>query len=232
MGLRRTLPQEHFGSDAKDTVRLAIGLIVTMTSLVLGMLVSSAKGYYDNQKNQVAVMSSQIVILDDLLTRYGPEAKKARITTRLTVEQAVDRIWPKEKSQLFQLRPEDNARDVNAELRALVPKDDAQAATKNQIASAISDVRKTYWLMYLESVQTSISMPLLIVVTSWLITIFISFGAFAPPNSTVMVTLIICALAASAAIFIIMEMYAPFSGILKISPTAVRDALHQMSIDR
>jgi fluoride ion exporter CrcB/FEX len=50
MALRRALPQEHFGTEAKDTVRLATGLIVTMTGLVLGMLVSSAKAYYDGQK--------------------------------------------------------------------------------------------------------------------------------------------------------------------------------------
>jgi hypothetical protein len=232
MALRKALPQEHFGSDAKDTVRLAIGLIVTMTSLVLGMLVSSAKAYYDGQKNQVAVMASQVVILDDLLTRYGPEADTARMLARLQVEQAVDRIWPKEKSQLFQLKPQDNERRVEAELRMLTPKDDEQATTKNQIASAISEVKKTYWLMFLQSEQTSISVPLLIVVTLWLVTIFISFGVFAPPNATVIVTLVICAMAASAAIFIIMEMYAPFSGIMKISPAAIHDALHQMSIDR
>lgn len=47
-----------------------------------------------------------------------------------------------------------------------------------------------------------------------------------------MVTLVICAMAVSAAIFIIMEMYSPFSGMLKISPVAVRDALSQMSADR
>ena len=232
MGLRRILPQEHFGSDAKDTVRLAIGLIVTMTSLVLGMLVSSAKTYYDSQKNQVAVMASQVVMLDDLLTRYGPEAKTVRMLARLNVEQAVDRIWPKEKSQRFQLRPVDNERTLVAEMQMLSPKDDAQAATKSQIMAAISEAKRTYWLMFLQSEQASISVPLLIVVTLWLVTIFTSFGVFAPPNATVMATLIICAMAASAAIFIIMEMYSPFSGMLKISPTAVQDALYRMALER
>jgi len=33
----------------------------------------------------------------------------------------------------------------------------------------------------------------------------------------------------SAAIFIIMEMYAPLTGIPKISPVAIRDALSQMA---
>ncbi|HTC74603.1 MAG TPA: hypothetical protein VK684_03425 [Edaphobacter sp.] len=232
MALRRALPEEHFGTDAKDTVRLAIGLIVTMTGLVLGMLVSSAKTYLDSQKNVIAQMATEVVTLDNLLTLYGPEAKQTRIEVRRFVEEAIDRIWPKKKSEEFQLRPKSNEGDIYAELQKLVPKNDIQVAAKAQITSLIIDLKRTYWLMFLESEQTSMSFPLLVVVVSWLIAIFISFGAFAPSNSTVMVTLLICAMAVSAAIFIIMEMYSPFSGMLKISPVAVRDALHQMAADR
>jgi hypothetical protein len=232
MALRRALPEEHFGTDAKDTVRLAVGLVVTMTGLVLGMLVSSAKTYYDGQKNVVAEMSTEIVILDGLLTIYGPETRQTRIEAKRFVEDAVDRIWPKEQPGSFQLKPKNNGQRVYAELQLLVPKNDTQASTKPQIASLTLGLKNTYWLMFLESEQTSMSLPLLAVVTTWLVTIFISFGVFAPANSTVMVTLIICAIAVSAAIFIIMEMYSPFNGILKISPVAVRDALRQMAADR
>jgi hypothetical protein len=220
------------GADAKDTVRLAIGLIVTMTGLVLGMLVSSAKTYYDGQKNEVAVMSSQIILLDSMLAVYGPETRETRIEARRFVEDAVDRIWPKEGAGSFQLKPKNNGENVYAQLSVLVPKNDIQASAKAQVASLTLELKKTYWLMFLESEQTSMSMPLLMVVTSWLMAIFVSFGMFAPSNSTVIATLIVCAMAVSAAIFIIMEMYAPFSGILKISPAAVRDALSQMATNR
>ncbi len=232
MALRRALPEEHFGTDAKDTVRLAIGLIVTMTGLVLGMLVSSAKGYYDGQKNVIAQMATEVVALDNLLTLYGPEANQTRIEVRRYVEEAIDRIWPKEKSEVFQLRPRSNEGDLYAELQKLVPKNETQVAAKAQLTLLTLELKRTYWLMFLESEQTSMSLPLLVVVVSWLIAIFISFGAFAPSNSMVMATLVICAMAVSAAIFIIMEMYSPFGGILKISPVAVRDALHQMAADR
>src|SRR5580700_11379207 len=104
MAIRRAVSENHFATEAKDTVRLAIGLIVTMTGLVLGMLVSSAKTFYDSEKNQVAEMASQIIILNDLLTAYGPETRQTRIEARQFVEDAIDRIWPKKKSQLFQLR--------------------------------------------------------------------------------------------------------------------------------
>jgi hypothetical protein len=232
MALRRILPDKHFGVDAKDTVRLATGLIVTMTGLVLGMLVSSAKTYYDGQKKVVAEMSSQIIVLDSLLTEYGPETRQTRIEAHQFVEDALNRIWPPEKSQSFQLKPKDNTEGVNAELQRLVPKDASQASVKMQVSELIKSLKKTYWLMYLESEQASMSIPLLIVVTSWLVAIFISFGIFAPPNFTVMVSLVICAFAVSAAIFMIMEMYAPFTGVLKISPAAVRDALNQMAVDQ
>jgi hypothetical protein len=232
MFLRRTLPLEHLGADAKDTVRLAIGLIVTMTGLVLGMLVSSAKTYYDGQKNEVAVMSSDVVLLDTMLAVYGPETKETRIEARRFLEDAVERIWPKKGAGSLELKPKSNAEDVYAQLAMLVPKNDMQASAKAQVVSLILELKKTYVLMFLETEQNSMSMPLLMVVTSWLVAIFVSFGMFAPSNSTVIATLIVCALAVSAAIFIIMEMYAPFSGILKISPAAVRDALSQMATNR
>jgi len=232
MFLRRALPEEHFGTDAKETVRLAIGLIGTMTGLVLGMLVSSSKTYYDGQKNVVAQMSSQVILLNTLLVEYGPEAKPIRREAHQFVEDAVDRIWPKEESRLFELRPTNNGDKVRAELDSLVPKDERQAALRAQIEAVVRDARNTYWLMFLESEQTSLATPLLVVVTAWLVTIFVSFGIFAPKNPTVMVTLLVCAIAVSGAIFIIMEMYAPFSGIFKISPVAVRDALSQMGKDR
>jgi len=148
------------------------------------------------------------------------------------VQDALNRIWPSNKSEAFQLKPTNNQDDLNIEMGRLVPKDAAQASIKVEVSQLIRSLKKTYWLMYLEAEQASMSIPLLIAVTSWLIAIFISFGIFAPPNATVMATLLVCALAVSGAIFIIMEMYAPFTGVLKISPAAVSDALKQMAVDR
>ena len=229
MVIRRASPDDHFSSEAKDTVRLAVGLVVTMTGLVLGMLVSSSKNFYDSEKTQVAEMSSQIILLNDLLQTYGPETAQTRVMARQSVATAVDRIWPLEKSRAFQLRPETADQEFYRALEGLTPKNDSQAAIKAQLMSLTVSLKKTYWMMYLQSVQTSMPIPLLVVVTSWLMAIFVSFGVFAPRNSTVILTLIVCALSVSAAILIIMSMYLPFSGILKISPVAVHDALGQMT---
>jgi hypothetical protein len=177
-------------------------------------------------------MSSQIILMNDLLTAYGPETKQARIEALGFVEEAADRIWPREKAKLFQLRPANGTDAFNKAVQSLVPKNDAQASVKTQLLSLNTSLKKGYWLVYLQTVQTPIPTPLLAVVTSWLVAIFISFGIFAPRNLTVMATLIVCAMAVSAAIFIILSMYAPFSGILRISSAAVRDAVHQIELQR
>lgn len=227
--LRRALPQEHLGEDAKDTMRLAIGLVAAMTGLVLGMLVSSAKTYYDGQRSKVAEMSTEVILLDNALAIFGHDSEPLRIEIRQSVGDAVDRIWPKEKSRLSELRPKSNDDVLNAQMQLLVPKNDEQVYAKTQVAVLMQSLRKSYWLMFLESEQATIPIPLLAVVTLWLVTIFISFGIFAPKNATVMATLVICALSVSGAIFLILEMYSPFSGVLRISSTAVRDAMDQLA---
>jgi hypothetical protein len=231
MGVRRVKPDERFTAESKDTIRLVIGLVVTMTSLVLGMLVSSGKTFYDDEKSQVAELSSQVITIDDLLKAYGPEAAPLRIEARDSVEEIVDRIWPRDSWQSSQLRPLTNGPIFYDHVRELAPKNEQQASVKAQLLAAALSLRRTYWLMYLQS-ETSIAVPLLSVVTSWLVVIFFSFGLFAPRLPNVIVTLFICSMAVSAAIFIIVSMNSPFSGALRISPAAIRDVLSQMGTQK
>lgn len=228
MALRRVLPEDHLGSDAKDVVKLAMGLIATMSALVLGMLVSTAKSSYDTRKNEVAEMSSMVVAIDQLLASYGPEAKQSRAELREIVIVGIDRVWPGEASEQADLKPKENTQDFYSQLQALEPKNGSQSTTKAEVISMASNLRLTRWRMFIEAGQTSMSIPLLVVLVAWLVAIFIGFGLFAPPNGTVIVTLLVSALAVSAAIFIIMEMYTPFSGVLKISSAPIREALSQI----
>jgi len=228
MAMRRALPEDHLGADGKEVVRLSTALISTMAAIILGMLVSSAKGSYDARKNEVAEMSSEILIIDRLMARYGEETGEIRAQFRQVVEDGIERIWPKDAAQRGQLRPEGNADILVDKLDHLTPKNDFQAATKAQVMPQILSLRQTQWLMFLKTQQSSIPKPLLIILVVWLAGIFLSFGLFAPPNPTVFVTLGLSALAVSAAIFLILEMYTPFSGILRISPAPVMEALRQM----
>ena len=76
--LRRLLPEDHLTADSRDTIKLAMGLVATMTALVLGLLVSSAKGAYDAKRSEVIQMAAKVAFLDRVLAVYGPEAAEAR----------------------------------------------------------------------------------------------------------------------------------------------------------
>ena len=59
----------------------------------------------------------------------------------------------------------------------------------------------------------------------WLTVIFISFGLFAPFNATVVSSLFVSALSVAGAIFLILEMYTPYTGVIQISSAPLRAAL-------
>ena len=61
-------------------------------------------------------------------------------------------------------------------------------------------------------------------VVFWLTLLFASFGLFAPHNSISALALILCALAVSGAVEIILELEQPFNGLLRISPAPMCQA--------
>jgi len=68
-------------------------------------------------------------------------------------------------------------------------------------------------------------MPLLVVLIFWLTIIFVSFGLFAPLNATVLTSLFVSALSFSGAIFLILELYTPYRGLIQVSNAPLRAAL-------
>src|SRR5213075_2290978 len=92
--LRGLLPEAHLSTESKDAVKLAMGLVATMSALVLGLLVSSAKGAYDTERSEVILMASKITFLGRVLDAYGPDAAGIRAQCRDAVEEAIQQMWP------------------------------------------------------------------------------------------------------------------------------------------
>jgi hypothetical protein len=78
LALLRLLPGDHPSKETQDVVKLSAGTIAMLTALVLGLLVSSAKGIFDTMSNGIVQGSAKIIVLDRALARYGPETKAAR----------------------------------------------------------------------------------------------------------------------------------------------------------
>src|SRR5262245_52075757 len=110
--LRGLLPEAHLSTESKDAVKLAMGLVATMSALVLGLLVSSAKGSYDTERSEVIQMAAKITFLDRVLSAYGSEAADARAQLRKTVEEAGRQMWPGEMRRPARLAPNSQAGNV------------------------------------------------------------------------------------------------------------------------
>lgn len=229
IGLRRLLPAHHLGDDTKDTVKLAMGLVATMAALVLGLLVSSAKSDHDTEQNDVSQMAAKVAFLDRVLADYGPEATEIRAQLRSMTEEGVRRMWPEEGKMPVQLAFNSQVGDaVYLAIQHLSPHDDIQRGLKAQAATIAVEIGQLRALLLAQSIP-SISMPLLIVVVSWLVAIFLSFSLFAPPNATANLALMVGILAVSGAIYLILELDQPFGGLIRISSEPLRNALSHIA---
>src|SRR5260221_6366102 len=133
--VRPLLSEEHLHPDSKDIVKMATGLIGTLAELVLGLLVASAKGSCDQKANQVKQMTATIILLDDLLAQYGPEATPVRNLLRRSIQPLANRIWHEQEIPTGKLGHFESSAEALAfenELQRLSPKDDNQISLQSR----------------------------------------------------------------------------------------------------
>ena len=227
MFVRTRLPHHHLSPDSKDAVKLGMGLIGTMAALVLGLLVASAKGSYDAQSAELTQMSANVAVLDRMLALYGPETKEARTQLHDVAGRVLDQLWSRDGASSSRPATSAAGESLYATIQGLSPKTDMQRSLQSQALSMGIEIGKMRWLMY-EQATTAISLPMLVILVLWLTLIFLSFGLFAPSNATVMASLFVSALSVSGAIFLIMEMYAPYGGLIQVSKAPLRAAIAQL----
>jgi hypothetical protein len=226
MWLRSVLPEHHLGNDTKDLVKLGVGLIGTMTALVLGLLVASAESSYSTQSAELTQMAANIILLDRMLAHYGPDAADARATLKVAVARNLDQIWPKDGvERSSSSRPNNDV--MFDKLMELTPHSDNQRALQAEAESTAISLGQTRWLLF-EQNGMRVSKPFLVVVVFWLSILFVSFGLFAPRNATATTTLIVSAISVAGAIFLILELEHPFTGWVQIPETPLRIAMEMI----
>ena len=195
-----------------------------MSALVLGLLVASTKSSYDAKKSELAQLAGDVILLDRILAHYGAEAADARDALRATV--AAMTGGAKSNDNLEQLgRGAHVDREVVFDkIQDLMPQTDAQRALKGEAESLAINLGQTRWLLFAQS-GTSISTPFLLIVVFWLTVLYLSFGLFARANRIAFITLLVSAVSVAGAMFLVLDLDHPFSGLMQIPDTPLRDAL-------
>ena len=232
MWLRATLPEHYLNNESRDTVRLGAGLIATMTALVLGLVTASAKSSFDSVNTAVKQTAVDVLTLDRLLARYGPETREIRGNVQHIVASRTDMIWPQQGSahpaDLDPLGAAATLERLADQIRALTPRDDSQRALQSRAQDLFEALLRARWITFSGGV-TSVPLLFLWVLLCWLTLTFASFGLFAPRNAMVIGVLFVCALSVGGAVFLIAEMDGPFDGVLKVSAEPFRYAITHLN---
>ena len=217
MVLRRTLPADRLEGGSKEAIRLGAGFLSTLAALVIGLMIASAKNTYDNQNSNIRQLGTNAVLVDQMLTKYGADAKAARTLLREIIPSATARIWRENVSgngSTFVIS-ETAERFYNA-VEGLKPANAEQTSLKSRIIQLTTDMGRTRLLVFTQG-EDAIPLPFFIVLVFWLVAIFASFSLFAEPGPIVIASTLVFALSVSSALFLIVDLSHPFQGLMQIS---------------
>ena len=236
INIRAVLPEAHLSKESQDVIRLGMGLVATMTALLLGLVTASAKGSFDTQDVAVKNASAGILTLDRLLARYGPETQPSRDMLKRAVAARLEAMWPPNGARPIELdetRPASNeaapSEQFENQILALSPQTDTQRWIKSEALKLTEEVVRTRFRL-LGSANGAVPKALLTVVVFWLSMTFGSFGLSAPRNATVITALMISAMSVAAAVFLILELDGPFEGLIRVSSEPLRYVLAHLDL--
>jgi len=225
--VRHRLPKHHLSGDTKDIVRQGTALIATLASLVLGLLIASANGKYETVDSQIKQLTADIILLDNSLRLYGEDAEPLRTLLRRGIDHVATKIWSDSRPNFGAPKPfqaDSLGLSIYDEVLKLAPKTDAQRFFQSRAMDTLVEIGKTRLLLF-TTTTGSIPLPFLIVLVGWLALIFASISLFAESNARTIAILCVFSFAASAAIFLILELSQPFVGLMMISDEPFRNSL-------
>ena len=229
--LHRLLPETHLTPQTMDVVRLGNGMLSVLASLVLGLLIATAKSSYDSTTHSIRDYAAELGVLNETLRDYGGPASVPRDALRRYTERFLADGWPRNGARPTVLEGEEGQRlleHVREAIRALKPADAGATWLQDQALGDNTNLLRQRWLL-IDNKQSNVQGVVLGILVSWITVIFAGFGLNAPRNMTVVVAFLICALGIGGAIFLIMEMDRPLDGIMRISSEPVENVLKDMN---
>ena len=224
--IRRKLPESHLREETKGVVTLSMGVVGTLTALVLSLLIATASSTFNTRNQQITVLAAKVIQLDRLLRRYGPEADGLREMLRRYTAMRCQDLFPQGSAPPALENPSTISlfEELQDRLAALEARSAHQRWLQSQAQALTADMAEVRWLLIAQD-ALGIPVPVLVVVVFWLGLLFMSFGLFAPSNATVAAALFLCALAAAGAIQTILDLSRPFEGVVRVSGQPLSHAL-------
>ena len=226
----RKLPESHRTESTQKTVQNVMNVIGVLSALVLGLLVASTKTNYDTRSREVEQFAADLTLLDRELTHFDQGAKDLRDELRAFTARKIALTWPTERAVgpvMHDAQSIQMLGDLQERLRMWLPRSEIERDGRTNALGLVAELQRTSRLLAVQD-SSRTPRPFLIVVILWLSMLFFSYGVFAPRNATAVIAMLICAFSVSIAANLIFDTDRPFSGFIRIPPTAMQQALDEM----
>ena len=225
--LYQRIPERQRPAETETIVRLVANIFVVLTSLVIGLMINSARTTFESVDKNVHAYATELILLDRVMRHYGPDAAEPRRHLLAYVQQAARRMGQSDPV-LGSRTAEAMLLDVSNGLRALKAADPEQAALKQRAERRFETVYEMRWAL-VEQSEGSIPMPLIALMVAWLVLVFASFGYRAPRNLVTTTSFVVSAALIAGAIYLILDMDVPFEGTIQVSPAPLERVVAELT---
>src|SRR5438094_2896762 len=174
----RRLPEHHLSNETRTAVSVSAAIVGTLSALVLGLMISTASSSFATQSGEMTAISVDLVRINRMMQRYGPEADDVRAKLRTYATAKMQDLFPEsgEPSQTSEatVRMMETTQDA---ILSLVPTDERHRWLRSQALTLSDGLLQARWLLA-EQVSSRIPEPFLILLIIWLAIVFGSFGLF------------------------------------------------------
>jgi hypothetical protein len=230
MALQWVVPADVLTA-SKGSVGAMVGLVTLLLALVLGLLVFTAFSVFTTQQSEAYSLGPMVAEIDLALELYGREAAGGRAGLRAALQRSRVRFFGDSEHgpQPFTFE----------EMRAIFLSQDSYfdslkpttEAQRRLVATARDQVRKLADTQMLMARQLANPFPphVLTVVVCWASALFLGNGLVAAPNAVSVLSHFAGAISIGIAIFLILELSHPYTGLIRLSPTGIDRVLEILS---
>jgi hypothetical protein len=230
--LQRILHESFTTGGPRDMIGAVVGLLTLLSALTMGLLIWTAYGVYAGQNAAIQTLAAKVLQLDLALADYGPDANHVRLQFRDMLGKTIDEVWGSDISSTdfvthnFEAALH-NMRARQAELDALRPTTDEQRQALASAKSTIDAIAQSRVQMSF-ALTAPVSYPLILTVVAWAVLLFCGFGLMSEGHAMSLVAVFIGACAAASAVYMILDLSSPYSGVFRASPAPLQQVLAVM----
>jgi hypothetical protein len=230
--LQRILPETSTTGGPRDMIGAVVGLLTLLSALVMGLLIWTAYGVYFGQNLAIQTLAAKVLQYDLALADYGPEADGLRLQVRHALANTIEQVWnANESDNEFAAHnfaaAIQSLRNRGEALENLTPSTDEQKqalATAKALDDSIGQAR----LQMSFALTSAVSYPLIMIVVGWAAILFCGFGLMSKGHVMSLVCVLVGAVAIASAVYLILDLSSPYSGVFRASSEPLEQVLAVM----